>query len=82
MRNSSMLDPPGAWVMTQRWHDLLFAHWRCSASDLRRLIPEPLEIETFDGSPWIGVVPFRMSEPLLHFSANQDIRLWRPVRVR
>jgi uncharacterized protein YqjF (DUF2071 family) len=48
-------------MMTQRWHDLLFAHWRCSASDLRRLIPPPLELDTFDGTPWIGVVPFRMS---------------------
>jgi uncharacterized protein YqjF (DUF2071 family) len=47
--------------MVQRWHDLLFAHWRCSPDQLRRLIPSPLEIETFDGSAWIGVVPFYMS---------------------
>ena len=56
-----MIDPPGPWAMTQRWHDLLFAHWRCSATDLRGRIPAPLEIDTFDGTPWIGVVPFRMS---------------------
>jgi uncharacterized protein YqjF (DUF2071 family) len=53
--------PDGPWIMVQRWHDLLFAHWRCSASDLRPLIPRALEIETFDGSAWIGVVPFYMS---------------------
>lgn len=47
--------------MAQRWHDLLFAHWRCAAAGLRPLIPEPLEIDTFDGSAWIGVVPFYMS---------------------
>lgn len=47
--------------MVQRWHDLLFAHWRCAVSDLRPLIPAPLEIETFDGTPWIGVIPFYMS---------------------
>jgi uncharacterized protein len=47
--------------MVQRWHDLLFAHWRCSISDLRPLIPAPLEIDTFDGTAWIGVIPFYMS---------------------
>jgi uncharacterized protein len=53
--------PPGPWVMMQRWHDLLFAHWRCPATELRPLIPQPLDIETFDGSAWIGVIPFYMS---------------------
>jgi uncharacterized protein YqjF (DUF2071 family) len=47
--------------MVQRWHDLLFAHWRCPITDLRPLIPPPLEIETFEGDAWIGVVPFYMS---------------------
>ena len=46
--------------MVQRWHDLLFAHWRCPITDLRVLIPQPLEIDTFDGDAWIGVVPFYM----------------------
>jgi uncharacterized protein YqjF (DUF2071 family) len=53
--------PSGPWVMVQRWHDLLFAHWRCHASDLRPLIPAPLEIETFDDTPWISVIPFYMT---------------------
>jgi hypothetical protein len=44
-----------------RWHDLLFAHWPISATLLRPLVPDGLEIETFDGSAWIGVIPFRMS---------------------
>ena len=56
-----MVPPAGPWIMVQRWHNLLFAHWRCSMADLRRLIPAPLEIETFDGSPWISVIPFYMS---------------------
>ncbi len=53
--------PLGPWVMVQRWHNLLFAHWRCPVGDLRPLIPAPLEIETYDGSAWVGVVPFYMS---------------------
>ena len=53
--------PPGPWVMVQRWHELLFAHWRCAMSDLRTLVPPPLESETFDGTPRIGVSPFYMT---------------------
>lgn len=44
-----------------RWHELLFMHWPIAVSDLRPLIPESLDIDTFDGTAWIGVVPFRMS---------------------
>ena len=46
--------------MSQRWCDLLFAHWPAPMAALRPRIPERLAIETFDGTPWIGVVPFRM----------------------
>ncbi|MBY0497281.1 MAG: DUF2071 domain-containing protein [Cyanobacteria bacterium] len=53
--------PAGPWVMVQRWHDLLFAHWPCAENDLRPFIPAPLEIETFDGTPWISVIPFYMT---------------------
>jgi uncharacterized protein len=47
--------------MVQRWHDLLFAHWRCPVEHLRPLIPDPLEIDTYNGEAWIGVVPFYMT---------------------
>lgn len=45
----------------QRWHDLLFIHWRVSVEEVRRLIPPQLTVDTFDGSAWVGLVPFRMS---------------------
>ena len=47
--------------MTMRWHDLLFLHWPVRPELIRPLIPEGLELETFDGSAWIGIVPFRMT---------------------
>ena len=53
--------PPGPWVMAQSWHDLLFAHWSVHAVGLRSLIPSQLQIDTFEGKAWIGVVPFRMT---------------------
>lgn len=43
------------------WHDLLFAHWPLPPAVLRPLIPEDLEVDTFDGEAWIAVVPFHMS---------------------
>ena len=48
------------WVMTQEWRDLLFAHWAVPASVLRGLVPEPLDVDTFAGSGWLGVVAFRL----------------------
>ena len=47
--------------MTQRWHDLLFAHWEVPPDVLRRTVPEPLVIDVHQGRAWIGVVPFTMS---------------------
>lgn len=47
--------------MAQSWHDLLFAHWALAADTLRRLIPAPLEIDTYHGGAWIGIAPFRMT---------------------
>jgi uncharacterized protein YqjF (DUF2071 family) len=53
--------PQTRWVMFMRWHDLLFLHWPTPAELIRPLIPRQLEIETFDGWCWIGIVPFQMS---------------------
>jgi uncharacterized protein YqjF (DUF2071 family) len=46
--------------MTQRWNDLLFAHWPLPPAEIDPLLPPTLEVDTFDGSGWIGVVPFSM----------------------
>ena len=43
------------------WRDLLFMHWPVPASQLRPLIPPALQLDTFGGSAWLGVVPFRMA---------------------
>ncbi len=49
------------WSVAMRWRNLLFAHWPLRAETLRPLIPPELEIDTFDGWAWIGVVPFYLS---------------------
>ncbi len=53
--------PDSTWVMRMAWESVLFMHWRIDPEVLRPLIPEKLEIDTFDGQAWIGVVPFIMT---------------------
>lgn len=53
--------PSGRWSMTQTWSDLLFAHWRVPVDRLQALIPAAFEVEAYDGTGWVGIVPFRMS---------------------
>jgi uncharacterized protein YqjF (DUF2071 family) len=50
--------PAAPWVARQDWRDLLFAHWPVDAASLRSHIPEELDVDTFDGSAWLSIVPF------------------------
>jgi uncharacterized protein YqjF (DUF2071 family) len=52
--------PNKPWIMEQTWLDLLFAHWPVPYDQLRALVPQELQLDTYDGYAWIGVVPFRM----------------------
>lgn len=53
--------PTSPWVLRMVWDDLLFEHWRVDSALLRPLIPAGLELETWDGAAWLGVVPFQMT---------------------
>jgi uncharacterized protein YqjF (DUF2071 family) len=53
--------PTSPWAMTQTWYNLLFAHWPIPAETMRAHIPPALELDTYDGQAWIGVVPFWMT---------------------
>src|SRR5688572_23607998 len=53
--------PDRPWVMTQTWHDLLFAHWPVDREQLRPLVPAAFELDLFNGGAWIGIVPFHMT---------------------
>lgn len=52
--------PDGRWTWRQSWRDLLFAHWPIPAAQLRPLVPAGLAIQEYEGTSWVGVVPFRM----------------------
>ena len=53
--------PRGPWIMKQNWHDLLFAHWEISREQIRRLIPNNLDLDLFDGKAYVAVAPFHMT---------------------
>lgn len=44
----------------QNWRHLVFMHWKVDADSLQQLLPPGLTVETFDGSAWLGMVPFSM----------------------
>jgi hypothetical protein len=60
-RITPTLRPSDRIVGRQRWRDLLFLHWPISVEALRPHIPRSLEIDTYDGVAYIGLVPFWMT---------------------
>lgn len=53
--------PPGRPVMRQRWADLLFLHWPVPVEAIQPLLPRELEVDTFEGTAYVGLVPFTMT---------------------
>jgi len=48
--------------MAQSWRDLLFAHWSVAIDQLRLVIPNGLQIDTFANQAWLGIVAFNLSD--------------------
>jgi len=46
--------------MFQDWRMLTFLHWRYPPETVQALLPDGLEVETFDGVAWVGLIPFLM----------------------
>lgn len=40
---------------------MTFLHWRYEPDELRPHLPAGLEVQTFDGSAWVGLLRFRMT---------------------
>ncbi len=47
-------------VLLQGWHDLASIHWRYDPAVVQALLPDGFRVDTFDGSAWVGVLPFHM----------------------
>jgi uncharacterized protein len=53
--------PRRAAVMRQNWRDLLFLHWPVSPDVLRPLVPAQLDLDLFEGTAYVGLIPFTMT---------------------
>lgn len=53
--------PNMPWTMNQTWNDVLLANYPIKLDVLRKLVPDVLPLDQFDGMGWIGVVPFHMT---------------------
>lgn len=47
-------------VMEHAWGTLTFLHWRYPVEQVQALLPEGLTVQPYDGSAWVGLVPFRI----------------------
>ena len=48
-------------ILRQKWLNLSFLHWAVAPASIAHLYPPGTEPDTFEGSSFVGVVPFQMS---------------------
>ena len=44
----------------QSWRNLLFLHWKVPISVIEDTLPPNLTVDTWQGSAYLGIIPFRM----------------------
>ena len=49
-------------VLRQRWAELAYFHWAYEPEVVQRRLPAGVTIDTFDGSAWVGLIPFEMRD--------------------
>jgi uncharacterized protein YqjF (DUF2071 family) len=71
-----------------RWLDVCMAHWRADGATLQKRLPREVELDEYDGSAWLSVVPFRMEDvrmrgvpPLPGFRSIVELNLRTYVRL-
>jgi len=52
--------PAGNWQIYQEWNRAVFLHWKVDQEQLRKHIPEEIEIDLYNGEAWISLVAFTM----------------------
>jgi uncharacterized protein YqjF (DUF2071 family) len=54
--------PKEAWIYYQEWNKAIFLHYQVDIVDLERWVPDGLEIDTYEGRPWVSIVAFTMEK--------------------
>ncbi|MEM7272854.1 MAG: DUF2071 domain-containing protein [Actinomycetota bacterium] len=68
--------------MRMAWDELTMLHWRYPAAEVQALLPDELTVETFDGSAWVGLVPFQMKVDLPFLPTMASILHFPETNVR
>lgn len=72
-------------MLSQRWSDAVFLHWRVAPERIAHRLPAGVRPDIFDGSAWVGLVPFVLSDfrflplppvPLLGTFAEINVRTY------
>lgn len=83
------LPPDSHWLLSQSVNDLLLAHFAIEPATLRKLVPEELTLELYDGIAWLTVSPFSVSHvrpsgvpplPGLSFFSQINVRTYVTMR--
>jgi hypothetical protein len=69
-------------AMVHWWDELTFLHWRYDPAEVQRLLPDGLTVETFDGSAWVGLVPFYLRVGLPHVPSAPWLSRFCETNVR
>ncbi len=54
--------PDEPWKFYQEWNKVIFLHWKVDYNKLRKFVPKELEIDLFEGNPWVSLVAFSMEK--------------------
>jgi uncharacterized protein YqjF (DUF2071 family) len=49
-------------VLRAGWRTQTFVHWPVPVEAVRPLVPEPLEVDEYEGTAWVGLTPFVMAD--------------------
>ncbi len=51
-------------IMTQEWRSLAYLQWPYDPAIVQPLLPEGLDVDTYDEMAWVGLVPFHMGNTI------------------
>lgn len=54
--------PSEPWKYYQEWNHAVFLHWQVELSELEKWVPKELEIDLYDGKPWVSLAAFTMQK--------------------
>ncbi|QKX06794.1 DUF2071 domain-containing protein [Aquimarina sp. TRL1] len=54
--------PAESWKFYQEWNEVVFLHYPVTLTELKKHVPKELEIDLFDGTPWVSIVAFTMEK--------------------